>query len=54
MTDLKLFDLSGKKAMVTGSAMGIGRACVIALGSAGAYDASKAGVVYLTQTLAAR
>ena len=33
---LPLFDLNRKKALVTGGAMGIGRACAIALASAGA------------------
>lgn len=31
-----MFDLSGKKALVTGGAAGIGRACALALGRAGA------------------
>ena len=34
--DLSLFDLSGKNALVTGGAMGIGRGCALALASAGA------------------
>ena len=36
MASLSLFDLSGKKAMVTGAAVGIGRACATALAQAGA------------------
>ena len=36
MSDLSLFDLSGKKALVTGGAMGIGRGCALALARAGA------------------
>ena len=36
MADLSLFDLSGKKALVTGGAVGIGRACAVALAAAGA------------------
>ncbi len=36
MTDLSLFDLTGKKAMVTGGAVGIGRGCATALAMAGA------------------
>jgi gluconate 5-dehydrogenase/2-deoxy-D-gluconate 3-dehydrogenase len=34
--DFSLFDLSGKKALVTGGATGIGRACATALASGGA------------------
>jgi len=36
MADLSLFDLSGKKALVTGGAVGIGRACAVAMATAGA------------------
>lgn len=36
MTDLSLFDLTGKKALVTGGAVGIGRGCALALARAGA------------------
>ena len=36
MGEASLFDLAGKKALVTGGAMGIGRACAIALAKAGA------------------
>ncbi len=36
MTDLSLFDLTGKKALVTGGAVGIGRGCALALAKAGA------------------
>ena len=36
MGDLSLFDLTGKQALVTGGAMGIGRGCAVALARAGA------------------
>lgn len=36
MSDLSLFDLSGRKALVTGGAVGIGRGCALALARAGA------------------
>ncbi|MCY3017681.1 MAG: SDR family oxidoreductase [Planctomycetota bacterium] len=36
MPDLSLFVLTGKKALVTGGAVGIGRACAVALAKAGA------------------
>lgn len=36
MADLSLFDLTGKKTLVTGSAVGIGRGCALALARAGA------------------
>ena len=36
MAELSLFDLSGKKALVTGGAAGIGRACAFALAMGGA------------------
>ncbi len=36
MADLSLFDLTDKKAMVTGGAVGIGRGCALALARAGA------------------
>ena len=36
MTALGSFSISGKKALVTGAAMGIGKACALALATAGA------------------
>jgi gluconate 5-dehydrogenase len=36
MPDLSIFDLTGKKALVTGGAGGIGRACAIGMAKAGA------------------
>ncbi len=36
MADLSLFDLTSKKALVTGAAVGIGRGCALALAQAGA------------------
>ena len=36
MSDLSLFELAGKKALVTGGAMGVGRACATALAMGGA------------------
>jgi len=36
MADLSLFDLTGKKALVSGAAVGIGRGCALALAQAGA------------------
>ena len=39
MTALASFSVSGKKALVTGAAMGIGKACATALASAGAHVA---------------
>jgi NAD(P)-dependent dehydrogenase (short-subunit alcohol dehydrogenase family) len=37
MSLTSLFDLSGKRALVTGASRGIGRACAMALGAAGAH-----------------
>ena len=36
MSDLSLFDLTGKKALITGGAGGIGKACAIGMAKAGA------------------
>ena len=36
MADLSIFDLTGKKALVTGAASGIGKACAIGMAKAGA------------------
>lgn len=36
MADISLFDLTGKKALITGAAVGIGRGCAVALAKAGA------------------
>ena len=36
MSDMKIFDLSGKKALVTGGSIGIGRGFALALAQAGA------------------
>jgi NAD(P)-dependent dehydrogenase (short-subunit alcohol dehydrogenase family) len=50
MADLSLFDLTGKKALVTGAAVGIGRGCAVALARAGADVA----IVDLNEQAAAR
>ena len=36
MPDLTIFSLTGKKALVTGGASGIGRACAVGMAKAGA------------------
>jgi NAD(P)-dependent dehydrogenase (short-subunit alcohol dehydrogenase family) len=36
MKDLSLFDITGRKALVTGGAVGVGRACATALAMGGA------------------
>ena len=36
MADLSIFDLTGKKALVTGAAGGIGKACALGMAKAGA------------------
>ncbi len=50
MADLSLFDLTGKKALVTGGAVGIGRGCAVALAQAGADVA----IVDLNEEVAAK
>lgn len=50
MADLSLFDLTGKKALVTGAAVGIGRGCAVALARAGADVA----IVDLNESAAAK
>lgn len=50
MPDLSLFDLTGKKALVTGAAVGIGRGCAVALARAGADVA----IVDLNESAAAK
>jgi len=50
MADLSLFDLTGKKALVTGGAVGIGRGCAVALARAGADVA----IVDLNEAVAAK
>ena len=45
MSDMALFDLTGKKALVTGGSIGIGRGFALALAQAGADVADRKSVV---------